>query len=153
MKYFTISLLFTFLFAGNISCNKFDNCDGVICFTPPQRFYLEIVDKVLGQNLYSTDRLLVEDISLKNESGEAIEVNFITEEGINLINISAIGWVMEAHTYNLKLSDKLEIEIELEMQEKHENCCTFFDVVHFDIPGYDFERLQYSEIIKIEIEL
>jgi hypothetical protein len=144
-------LLLTFLFAGTISCNKFDKCEGVICFTPPQSFFLEIVDKTIEENLYTSNELLADNIALKNESDEIVDVEFIKEDGVNLINISAIGWEIGVHTYYLTLSEDLEIKIEIEMQEKHEDCCTYFNVAHFDIPGYEFERSQYSEIIKIKI--
>lgn len=153
MKLRLTKILFAILlFSGALAgCQKFDKCEGILCFTPPPGFYLEVVDKELEANLFSADNLQTADIELKNENDEAVEVTFISENEINLIDISAIGWVTGAHTYYLQLSDNLEIVIDIEMQEKYEDCCTFFEVVKFDIRDYDYEMSQYSEIIRVKI--
>ncbi len=144
-------LVFTILLISHFSCQKFDECEGIVCFTPPRRFYIEVVDSVLGVNLYSTDNLQVNNITLKNENNENVEFTFISEGEINLIDISAIGWITGAHTYRLRLSNDVEIIIDIEMQKKNEDCCTFFQLDKFEIRNYNFEMSQYSEIIKIKI--
>jgi hypothetical protein len=144
-------LLFTFLLLSFFSCQKFDKCEGIICFTPPRGFYIEIVDSNLGENLYTTDHLQVTDITFKNENNENVEFKFIGEEEENLIDISKIGWETGVHTYYLQLSNDIEIVIDIEMQEKNEDCCTFFEVEKFEIRDYDYKISQYSEIIEVEI--
>lgn len=144
-------LIFTFLLLNVFSCQKFDKCEGIICFTPPRGFYIEIVDSNLGENLYTTDNLQTSNISLKNENDESVEFTFIGEEQVNLIDISMIGWVTGEHTYYLRLSDDIEIVIDIEMQEKNEDCCTFFQVEKFEIRDYDYKISQYSEIIEVKI--
>ncbi len=149
--HFAKILLFTFLLVSTFSCQKFDKCEGIVCFTPPRGFYVEVVDSVLGENLYTTDNLEVSSITLKNENNENVEFTFISEDEINLIDISTIGWETGVHTYYLKLSSDVEIVIDIEMQEKNKDCCTFFEVEKFEIRDYDYKISQYSEVIEVKI--
>jgi len=147
MKKIGLVLLFAVLFA----CDKFDKCDGVICFTPPPGFYLEIIDKESSENLYSIDNLNVNEISITGTNNEDVSISFINENNVNLINISDIGWIMGYHSYILKLSNDIEIIINIEMEERNSDCCTFYEVLQFEIEEYEFKRSIYSEIIKVKI--
>jgi len=150
MKLEKTLLIFLVLFLLH-SCNKLNRCEGILCFTPPPGFYIEIIDKESNVNLYSLDTLSVNDISIKGTDNEDVTVGFINENDINLIDISGIGWIMGIHKYRLELSDDLEIIINIEMEEKNSDCCTFFEVLQFEIEEYEFERSVYSEIIKVKI--
>ncbi|MCG8893905.1 hypothetical protein G1K97_07375 [Tenacibaculum finnmarkense] len=50
MKKIGIILTFTFLLFMQ-SCNIISECEDIDCFTPPDPFQFELVDKLTGENL------------------------------------------------------------------------------------------------------
>ena len=151
MKRNHAKLLILLLLFNALACDKFSECEGIICFTPPPGFYIEIIDKESDTNLYSSNTLNANDITFEGADNEDVDAYFINENGINLIDVSGIGWIMGLHTYTLILSDNLTIRITIEMEERNSDCCTFYEVLQFDIEEYEFERSVYSEIIKVKI--
>ncbi|MDV7186380.1 hypothetical protein R3X25_03725 [Lutibacter sp. TH_r2] len=144
-----IVLLFVFLTA--ISCKKEDKCDGIDCFTPPQTFIFELVDKTTGDNLFTTGSLNSSEITVVDENTTSVNFNFISENNLNLIELSEIGWNMGLNYYTVKV-DSIEFTIFLEMESKHENCCWFFSVKQFNISNYLFEQSNATGVYKIIIE-
>ena len=62
-----------------------------------------------------------------------------------------MGWILGIHTYYLQLSENLVIVIDIEVNQKSEDCCTFFEILQFEIQEYEYEKTQYSDIIKVEV--
>ncbi|MCF6166963.1 hypothetical protein [Lutibacter sp.] len=132
------------------SC-KNNDCSDYACFTPPPSFIFELVDKSTGENLFSNGTLNPDEMRVFNEENKQFNVSFISENNINLIDISEIGWNLGSHSYKLVVSNNLEIKIILEIEEKNENCCTYFEIVNFQILSYEFSKSNTTGIITVLI--
>lgn len=133
-----------------ISC-KNSKCEDILCFTPPPDFTFELVDKTTGENLFENGNLLSEDIKVLDEENKNVPFQFISENNLNSIYFQEIGWNLGLHTYTLTIGNQVNFDLVLEMQEKHENCCTFFKVLKFDISNYEYEQSNSTGIYKIKI--
>lgn len=134
------------------SCIKLDSCEGYECFTPPPEFWFEITDKTTGENLYKNGTLDSTQILLTNELGVEVSHQFLTTDSLCLIGLRQIGWEMGLHHYQLDLSDDISLEIQLNMKEMHEKCCTFFKVVDFQILNYEYAQSDYLGIYMVKVD-
>jgi hypothetical protein len=130
---------------------KTNDCEDYACFTPPPMYAFELVDNTTGENIFLNKILNSNEIRLTNEENKPITFQFISENNLNIIT-TEIGWEIGLHSYKLSVGANLEIDILLNIKEVHENCCTFFKVIEFQILNYEFEQLNNSEIIKIKID-
>lgn len=134
------TLWFFLTFLTFVSCIKVDNCDGILCFTPPQNFAFEMVDKISGENLYANETLDTLDIVVLNEEGKNEKFYFISENGLNLINLQEIGWNTGLHQYNIILSESVTVQIQLNTEVVNEGCCTFYRTNSFQVLNYEYHQ-------------
>ena len=128
-----------------------NDCEGIACFTPPPNFIFELVDKATGDNLFTNGELDSDTITVLNTNLEPVNFKFISENDLNVLELSEIGWNLNLEKYTIKVGE-IDFTITLEMEEKYENCCTFFNILEFDVSNYTYEQSNTSEIIKILIE-
>ncbi|SDW18983.1 hypothetical protein SAMN05444411_101246 [Lutibacter oricola] len=128
-----------------------NDCEGIACFTPPPNFIFELVDKTTGDNLFTKGELDSDTITVLNKNFESVNFEFISENNLNVIELSEIGWNLNLEQYTIKVGE-IEFVVTLEMEEKHENCCTFFNILQFEVSKYTYQQSNSSEIIKILIE-
>lgn len=133
------------------SC-KDKGCEDIACFTPPPNFVLELVDSSTGENLFTNETLNSNDIIIVDEDGKNVTYEFIPRENLNLINLNEIGWNLGFRTYTISVGDDVIFNLELDMEEKHENCCTFFQINLFNITNYTYEKSNTTDVYIIEIE-
>ncbi len=142
---FLILLLITLF-----SC-KNNDCSDYACFTPPPSFIFELVDKSTGENLFSNGSLSPDEIRVFDEENNRLNASFISEDNVNIIDVSEIGWNLGSHSYTLIVGIDLEINIVLEIEEKNENCCTYFEVINFQVLNYEFSKSNTTGIITVLI--
>ena len=147
-KYLLLSLVIYTVF----SCKKIKECDGIDCFSPPPNFDFELVDKTTGENLFTNGTLKSEDIQVVNESNENVSFQFISENDYNILSLNEVGWNLDPHTYTISVGASVEFYLELDMEEKHENCCTFFKTETLQISGYTYEQSNTTDIYSIQID-
>lgn len=143
-KIFIITLLLL------ISCKK-NNCEGYACFTPPPDFIFELVDSSTGENLFTNNTLNSNEITFITATNSAVEFTFIAENNLNLIQANGIGWNLGINTYKLTVGS-VTIDLLVEMKEINENCCTYFEIVTFEVSNYNFEKSNTTGITKIIID-
>ena len=131
---------------------KINECDGIDCFSPPPNFNFELVDKTTGENLFTNGTLKSEDIQVLNENDEKISFQFISENDYNILSLNEIGWDLDPHTYTISVGTSIVFTLELDMEEKHENCCTFFKTETFQLSGYVYEQSNTTDIYMIKID-
>ncbi len=148
MKKHVILLIVVFTI---FSC-KINECEDIACFTPPPNFAFELVDKTTGENLFTNGTLKDTDIEVLDENEEKVTFKFISENSLNIIDLPEIGWNFELHTYTITVGPTVEFRLELEMEEKHENCCTFFKVITFNISNYTYEQSSTTGVYSIKID-
>jgi hypothetical protein len=145
-------LLVTILACLFPGCHLMDDCKGKDCFTPPPQFLFELTDKYTGENLFTNGSLDMLEITVVDEDNEIVNHTFITENGLNIIDVSIIGWNTGFKKYTISAGPDLNIGIHLNMEELHENCCTFFRTIEFSVENFDYEQSITTGIIKVMIE-
>ncbi len=68
-----------------------------------------------------------------------------------ILVLPEVGWNIGINHYTISLDDEIEINLNLEMQEAHENCCTFFRVIDFGIEDYPWSEVDSTGVILVEI--
>jgi len=148
-KRLKLFLLLTVLSVVLISC-KIDNDCGE-CFSPPQQFNFEFIDKDTSENLFVNDTFSENDIIIKDESNHEIEFQLINFNGSTILLLNEIGWELDPKTYTIELSPKVSVVFELDMDSKSENCCTFFIIKKFSLQTYEYTELPTTRIIQVKI--
>ena len=142
-----ILILFTIIFQ---SCN---NNDCGECFTPPQSFSFEIVDKTSGENLFTNgtyeSKIEITD-NLNNK--EPIEFSFISGNDINLIQIGSIGWETEIVNLKIDISDNHTFNLYIDAERKTGDCCSYTEYNEITIADSEFELDTQTGIYKIFVE-
>ncbi|MFD1293040.1 hypothetical protein ACFQ5N_04240 [Lutibacter holmesii] len=144
-------LTLLFIFFTVLGC-KNNECEGIACFSPPPNFSFELVDKATGENLFTNETLNSNDIKVVDEENNAVSYSFISENNYNILSLNEIGWNLDPHTYTITVGDLVEFTLELDMEEKYENCCTFFKTETFQLSGYEYEQSNTTDIYTIQID-
>jgi hypothetical protein len=143
-----IIILFILIFQ---SCNN-DDCGE--CFTPPESFNFEIVDKTSGENLFTNGTYNSEGISIINtlNNNESVEFTFISEDNINLIQVGSIGWQTEIVNLNISISDNHIFDFYVDAVRKTREYCNYTEYNEITITDSEFELNTQTGIYKIFVE-
>jgi hypothetical protein len=100
-------ILFVFLIIVASGCTNEVNSPGILCFTPPPSFKFEIVDKSTGVNLFTNGTYQSSQIAITDLSNNTkIPFTFVSENGLNLIQIENIGSKTEKINYSIIIQEK-----------------------------------------------
>tara|TARA_B110000090_G_C13156656_1_gene359842 strand:- start:211 stop:660 length:450 start_codon:yes stop_codon:yes gene_type:complete len=138
-------ILFTIIFQG---C---DNNDCGACFTPPQSFEFEIVDKTSGENLFTDGEFDSNEITITDNlnNNEPVEFSFISENNINLIQIGSIGWKTEIVNLKIDISDNHIFSFYVDTERKMGDCCSYNQYNEISVTDSEFELESQTGIYKI----
>jgi len=142
-------ILFTIIFQG---CKDDDECNQ-LCFTPPQAFQFEIIDKESGENLFTNGTFDSNEITITDNlnNNESIEFSFISENNINLIQIGSIGWATEIVNLKIDISDNHIFNFYVDA-ERIEDCCSYTEYNEINLTDSEFELNSQTGIYKILVE-
>ena len=147
-----INLILLLLMAILQSCND-DNCSDELCFTEPESFRFEIVDKTSGENLFTNGTYEPAQIAITNTLNEAsVEFTFISENDLNLIQIGSIGWETEIVNLKIDISDDHIFDFYVNAERKTVDCCDFTEYKEITIGESEFEFDAQTGIYKIFME-
>ena len=148
-----ISLILLVLMAILQSCND-DACKDVLCFTPPESFLFEIVDKTSGENLFTNGTYDPGDISITDalNNNNPVEFTFISENDRNLIHIGSIGWETEIVNLKIDISDDHIFDFYVDAERKMGDCCDYTEYKEITIGEAEFELDNQTGIYKILVE-
>ncbi len=132
-------------------CDKTDKCHDIDCSTPPQPFIFNIVDASTGDNVFATGTFNRDDVEVYDENDRWENHRFDNYLDTNYLVLPEIGWETERTAYTIRLGEEKEINLILDMQERHENCCTFFSVEDFGIEDYPWSEIDSTGVIRVEI--
>src|SRR5690606_18666608 len=118
----------TLLYACMVSlllsgCESMDKCDGVACSTGPPSFYVLIIDKDTGENVFTSGRFKTADVTVRDSEGKEIydQVKGEAEDTRILIALpSREGDI----SINLNLNASTSIPIDAYVYEGKSDCCT-----------------------------
>ena len=150
-----ISLQFLFLLSiFFVSHCKIDDCEEMLCFSPPPVLWFELVDANTGENLFTNGTYFKDQIKIqKVGDGTNVNFNFITENELNLIGIHSIGWQTEIVNFSVGVSTNNIFKLHVDAKRVNENCCSFtrFDEIKIENSNYEFDPK--SGIYKILVVL
>jgi hypothetical protein len=132
-------------------CDKINKCQNIDCFTPPQPFIFNIVDASTGENVFAGGAFNKDDVEVYDENDRWENHMFDTYADSNYLVLPEIGWETKRTAYTIHLGEETEINLVLDMQERHENCCTFFSIEDFSIEDYPWSEIDSTGVIQVEI--
>ncbi len=131
-----------------------NDCEDYACFSPPNPFIFELVDKSTGENLFTNGTYNSNEIEIFNTSDSSkIEYSFIDENNINIIQIGSIGWESEIVECWLQINNSVILVLFVDAKRLSENCCSFtrYDEIRIENAVYEYNN--QSGIYKILIEI
>ncbi len=146
-----VLVLFTALILNSCSV---DNCD-VDCNSGPLSLSFELLDKTTGENLFTNGTFNQDDIKVldldNNNSG--VSYDFISEDNLNIIILGPFGWEKEIANYNLKVNDLNIFTLNLDAEQKTEDCCSFVQLNDLQIVDATYELNLETGVYEVFIEL
>jgi hypothetical protein len=132
------------------SCN---DCKDIACFSPPEPFLLELVDKTSGENLFSNGSLLPDEVTISDmDNNTVVDYTFISENGLNLIQVNSFGWETETINYLFQASENTLFQLYVDAERVSENCCSFTRYNEITIELADFNLIGQSGVYSILID-
>ncbi|MCX2742312.1 hypothetical protein OO013_00470 [Mangrovivirga sp. M17] len=142
---------FIFLFLTGLSSCSLEN-DCPTCFTPPEPFNFELVDKETGENLFSNGTYELDQIQIINIVDEStIEYDFISENNINIIQLKSIGWETEIVNYRFDHSGNELFKLKVDAVRKNDDCCSYTEYNEVVISNVEYEFVEETGVFKIKI--
>ena len=147
-KFNLIVVLITLIFQ---SC-KNDDCGA--CFTPPNSFSFEIVEKTSGENVFTNGTYESGNIEITDylNNNERVEFMFISENDINQIQIGSIGWETEKVNLKVSISDNHIFNFYIDAERKTGDCCSYTEYNEITITDSEFEFNDELGVYKIFID-
>ncbi|MCB9034747.1 MAG: hypothetical protein H6553_12975 [Chitinophagales bacterium] len=147
-----INLLFILFTIFTISCKK-HKCDDYSCFTPPNFFNFDIVDKTTGENLFTNGTYNESDVEITNLLDSTIyEYYNFNEYATNWLIFNGIGWQSEIVSLSVSIDGNHIFNFYVDAERKEENCCSFTEYHEINIDSTEYELNTNSGLYKIFVE-
>lgn len=144
-KIFLTLQIFMLILQGCVS----EDCEQ--CFTPPQSFEFEIVEKSSGENLFTNGTFNINEITITDDLNnmEPVEFSFISENNMNLIRIGSIGWKTEIVNLKVAIDDTPIFSFYVDTERKMGDCCSYNQYNEISVTDSEFELDSQTGIYKI----
>lgn len=132
---------FFFILSFIIACDD-DDCKDIACFTPPNYFNFEILDKITGENLYTNGSLQADKLKVFNAVTKVpMDFQFIKENNANFIVLNSVGWQTEKTTVTFELKEEMFFNFYVDAERKYEKCCSFtvFNETKVEMIPFEFD--------------
>jgi hypothetical protein len=130
--------------------NSCDECEDKACFTPPNGFTFELVDKTTMENLFTNETFNSNEISVTNLADNSnLEFDFIDENNVNLIQLNSIGWESEKVDVLINVSGIDILNLIVDAERTSEDCCEFTRYNDIRIENAEFELNEENGIYTI----
>lgn len=137
------------------ACEDMGTGKHIACFTPPVNFPFEIVDKTTGENLftngtYKSDQIVVTDLATNLK----VPFKFISENGLNILDIGSIGWKTEKVNYSITIQNESIFELYVDASRLNGDNCSYtvYNQVLIKNADNEFNKEKGRSIIKIQLE-
>ena len=132
------------------SCNQ--ECEDILCFTPPSPFLFELVDESSRENLFTNQTFDPKDILIINLDDQShIDFSFIDEDEYNIVQINTIGWETETVNYAIQISSESIFELYVNAQRLSGTCCNYTEYKEIGIQNAAYELDKMTGVYKILI--
>ncbi|WP_405400258.1 hypothetical protein [Maribacter sp. Asnod2-G09] len=130
--------------------NSCDDCEDKDCFTPPNGFTFELVNKTTKENLFTNETFSSNEISVTNlVDNSNLEFDFIDEDDVNLIQLNSIGWESETIEVLITVSGIDILNLIVDAERTSEDCCEFTKYNDIKIENAEFELNEENGIYTI----
>ncbi|WP_321285492.1 hypothetical protein [uncultured Sunxiuqinia sp.] len=143
-------LIFVGVFFILEGCSKYKDCGA--CFTPPEFFRFELVDKYTGVNLFTNETFNQDEIEILDSSNSSVEFNFVSENNINVIEIYTIGWQTEIVNYRVNISSENIFDLYVDAERLSEDCCSFTRFNEIEISNAEFTWNSRNDAYRILVD-
>lgn len=131
-----------------------NSCEETLCFTPPNPFTFELVDKDSRENIFTNGTFSENQIRVVTTStSEGIPFSFISENNINRIVIGSIGWETETIEFNILIADRPIIRMSVTAERKTENCCAFTSYTNITPSDAEYEYTPATDTYTVLVQL
>lgn len=145
----TLYTALVFVLLGLSACKQ--SCPD--CVTPPTRFIFEMTDMATGENLFTNGTYQSADFRVVNAATQAdSEFDFVTENNLNLVVVSNIGWKTEVVTLEFYQADKKLFALTVDVSRNSDGCCDYSVYNKVDIAGADFDYSSATGFFTILID-
>ncbi|RKD92110.1 hypothetical protein [Mangrovibacterium diazotrophicum] len=150
MMKFYLRLIVLLIFLSACSNNT---CKDVDCFSPPESFTFELVDRSTGENLFASGIFNSSDIAVVN-SLDALprEFTFIDEDEIDLLVIYSVGWDTEVVNLAVSVSGQVVFNFYVDAERLSGNCCSYTRFNEVSVDNADFEYDSSTGIYTIFVQ-
>ncbi|MBI5915390.1 MAG: hypothetical protein HY842_08435 [Bacteroidetes bacterium] len=143
--------IFASLLLLNFQCGK---CDDIDCFTPPNEFTFQLLDKDSGEDLVANGTFQADEISVFSITGnKKHELQFLTDSTAYFFTDQEIGWETgpENTSYELRLNPSTTLPFTYETREVSEDCCTFFELARFEMDSVERFFIPQQNLFQMRI--
>lgn len=119
------------------------------CFTPPPEIRLKIVDSegnnLVESGIYAPDSIQLYYIDNGNRKEVGFELPTYYPYYVYTIYTTELTWLSidKTQDFYLRLNYLDTDTLTVSVKEKHDDCCTYFDLVKFDTNG---EQAEYNSV-------
>ena len=132
-------------------CSSSDECG--VCFTPPNSFVFDLIDKESGQNIFRSESYTPEQVTVWNLTEDKKEpFGFIVEDQLYWISIQTIGWETEKVDYEIRLDGEVIADLYVDAERKTVDCCTFTNYNEVRLENAEYEYDDSLGIYKIFLD-
>lgn len=132
------------------ACSDEEECGA--CFTPPNYFVFDLIDKDSGENVFSNGRFNPDDIEIIDAADQLVEFSFVEENNINIIEINTIGWQTEIANYRINIVSDNVFDLYVDAERLSEDCCSFTRYNEIEISNAEFVLDPETGVYKILVD-
>ena len=143
--------IFASLLLLNFQCGK---CDDIECFTPPSEFRFQLLGKDSGEDLVANGTFSANEISVFSIAGNKKHELLISADSIAyFFTDQEIGWETGSQnsSYELRLNPSTTLPFTYESKEVSEDCCTFFELVRFEMDSVERLFIPQQNLFQLRI--
>jgi hypothetical protein len=149
-KYFLVlSLAITAVL--NYGCSK---CKDIECFTPPNVFNFQLVDKDNGEDLVANGTFDAGQVWISSKGSSRMHAMDVSTDSTGyFFTDQEIGWETgpKNSSYKLRLNPSRTLPFTYETKEINEGCCTFFELVRFEMDSVEISFISQKNLFQLKI--
>ena len=143
-------LAFIMFYLVLFSCDKAEDCTSNS--TGPPYFFVEIVDSVTNENVFTNGTYIESQLSVSTSPlTNSFSYGLIREDNVNIIQITP-SWSEGIFLTTIKLDNQIEIPIETIIVKSESRCNTNYLIQSLTIDGFEYEIEVETGICKIKID-
>lgn len=120
--------------------------EGELCATGPVGLAFEVINETTGQNLFEDDSFDENQLQIKNNDGENVVFDFITEQ--NVVSV-LLGWESKSDNYSLSIREEIEFDIAFTLEKSSSEGCASTGLTELDIVGGTYEISETTGVVSI----